>query len=300
VLEHRGRLANQLWNLIAIAAFAEERDYWFRDLSGQLAKEFPAVAGDRRRSVIVSRWSAVMRSSLRDSAVVRASDHVVYLPPSRVSSPADALALERAERSDGREIFFDGWPFKNPEGIARHRAALLDLLQPTRDTMSRVEGVIEALRRTSDLLVGVHLRQGDYKTWLGGKLALDARHTARAMREFLEWKELSERDAAFVICSDEPVDMTIFDGLKVTAGPGTAVADLICLSRCDWILGSNSTFGGFASWYGDKPFVIMNAGGVEWSRYGERHGYVEDPAFVMNLLKGIDEGFKADGSFFEE
>ncbi|MEO8192484.1 MAG: alpha-1,2-fucosyltransferase [Gemmatimonadales bacterium] len=304
MIEHGGRLGNQLWNVVAIAAFAAERGYAFRDLSStSLGSSFPTLSSDQssRKSPVarVNRMAALLEAKLHSRAVIQPNDSVFYLPPSAQPAAEAAERLTAAEQSASRRLFFKGWPFKNPVGIHKHRHTLLAMLTPHPDLSEAVGQFLQSVRNRSAIVVGLHIRQGDYINWIGGRLAITAAEAARAANEFLEWRRLNVADVGFVLCSDGPLDLDAFANLRVVGGPGEATADLLALSACDWILGSNSTFGGFASYYGDKPFAILERDGIDWTRYADRTGYIEDPRFVMNLLRGIDEGFTADGTFFE-
>jgi hypothetical protein len=77
------------------------------------------------------------------------------------------------------------------------------------------------------------------------------------------------RRLAFLICSDEPRHENEFPGLTVGFGPGSQMGDLHALARCDWILGPLSTFSMWASFYGNKPLLLLrdSAARVELSQF---------------------------------
>jgi|SRR5687768_7869645 len=320
------RLANQLWNVAAVFAYCVERRFDFRDVSnsdyrsGFPETRNPVAWGDARRSsplpqirrlgekkkarrllaAISGRLPPVLIQTVKHQVapVIRAPDTVFYLPPSPVPREDARLALSSAEKVNGGRIYFSGWPFKNPVGLRVHRRAILDFLRPTEYVAVRVAELFAGLRGRYQSIVGVHLRQGDYRSWLGGKLAVTPEEAADILREYIEWRQLRAREVLFVVCSDEPVPLHVFEGLEVMQGPGGIEDDMFALAACDAIIGSNSTYGGFASYIGDVPLILLRRGGMNWDRYADRTGYEEDPDFVMNLLRGVDEGFTSDGSFF--
>jgi hypothetical protein len=57
----------------------------------------------------------------------------------------------------------------------------------------------------------------------------------------------------FLICSNEAINATMYQGLTVCFGTGDPVEDLYCLSACDYIIGPPSSFSAWAAFYGDKP-----------------------------------------------
>ncbi len=334
LLEHRGRLANQLWNLVAVAAYCEERGHALADCAsfdyhasfaipaaprgvegclGLWDRAAPALSRPpfslrgvrslvQRSADAAQRASGLLARVPEGAAELATYDRVFYLPPSDVTFADHRAVLDRLDRADdGAAIVVRGWPFKNPIGIARHRDRVLARLRPRPRLGDAVRSFVEARRKRAPALVGVHIRQGDYLTWLDGKLAITAREARSHLDELLRRRGIAPRDAAIVVCSDGPLDMRAFAGLDAVEGPGSAVADLLVLAACDVILGSNSTFGGFASYYGDVPFVVMQRSGIDWDHYRDRRGFFEDPYFIFNLVRGSREGGEGerDGSYFE-
>lgn len=83
-------------------------------------------------------------------------------------------------------------------------------------------------------------------------------------------------------------------------GPGSVILDLFTLAACDALLGSNSTFAGFAAYYGDLTLHLLAREGVDWDHYEGRTGFFEDERFSLNRIAGSREGAAADGSFFRD
>jgi hypothetical protein len=66
------------------------------------------------------------------------------------------------------------------------------------------------------------------------------------------------RKVAFFVCSDEPRSVDEFPGLSVGLGAGSAMGDLHALARCDYIFGPQSTYTQWASFYGNKPLLLLH------------------------------------------
>jgi hypothetical protein len=328
LLSHRNRLANQLWNLIAIRAFCIERGYELQDCAAfdyhaELGSPGPSFAVEaflrafdalapvllspvltRTRVVRYGWWKAL--EALRKvpsrlaapppTAPVLDANGAFYLPPSECTDPAQRALLDEAERRGS--VCFRGWLFKNPVGIRTHRAAVLASIAPRAPLAAKVAAFVERHRARHARLVGVHLRQGDYKTWLGGKLYISEREARRALDELLRRRGWRADETLFVVCSDGPLDLSAFAGLAAVRGPGSPIDDLLTLASCDLLVGSNSTFGGFASYYGDVPLIVLQRGGLNWDYYADKTGYFEDEHFMCNLLQGSRESPRGDGSFF--
>ena len=115
---------------------------------------------------------------------------------------------------------------------------------------------MDRLRRDADIVVGVHIRHGDYRAWQGGKYFFPAARYAGWMQELAA--QFPDRKVAFFVCSDEPRTAGEFPGLSVGLGAGSPVGDLYALARCDYIFGPLSTFSQWASFYGNKPLFLLN------------------------------------------
>jgi hypothetical protein len=170
---------------------------------------------------------------------------------------SDAFA-DLAQRS--RYLLALGWLFRSESLLARHADAVRDhfRIAPRHDAV--VCRVMSSLRERADYVVGVHIRHGDYATYLGGKYFFSTRQYAAAMRSVVE--QLPGRRVAFLVCSNAPLDPGEFDGLDVQLGPGQIIEDLYSFAKTDLLIGPPSTYTGWASFYGKVPLVPMHRADV--------------------------------------
>src|SRR5204863_3233838 len=110
---------------------------------------------------------------------------------------------------------------------------------------------IAPLRRDAPVLIGVHIRQTDYRTWKGGKHFFTVERYAAWMRELAQ--QFPGVKVSFLVCSDEPRHEREFPGVTVGFGTNHPIADLCALSKCDYLFGPQSTFSQWASFYGNTP-----------------------------------------------
>jgi hypothetical protein len=146
-----------------------------------------------------------------------------------------------------------GWWLRAPALVKKHGDKIRAYFRPLEPCESAVAAAVEPLHRQADVVIGVHIRQGDYRDWQGGKFFFPASRYAAWMHELVA--QFPNRKVGFFVCSDEPRDAGEFPGLKVRLGAGSAVADVYALARCDYILGPKSTFTQWASFYGEKPLL---------------------------------------------
>jgi hypothetical protein len=150
-------------------------------------------------------------------------------------------------------IFVYGWWLRTPALVKKHADKIRAYFKPVEEFETASREAIESLRRKADVVIGVHIRHGDYRGWFDGKYYFMAARYAAWMHELAA--QLPDRRVAFFVCSDEPRSLGEFPGLTVGLGTNSPVSDIYALSRCDYILGTKSTFSQWASFYGGKPLL---------------------------------------------
>lgn len=155
-------------------------------------------------------------------------------------------------------FFLSGWLFRTEGLVKKHRDFIIEYFKPLEIYRDSAKNVILPLKNKFKAVVGIHIRRGDYKNFLGGKYFYELETYKNAMKHIAE--TFGSDSTAFVVCSNEDINIDFFSGLNVVKGPGHFVADLHSLSLCDYIAGPPSTFSMWASFYGNKPlWQIDNA-----------------------------------------
>lgn len=126
-----------------------------------------------------------------------------------------------------------------------------DFFAPVPAAANRVKNLVTATRADGAILVGVHVRRGDYRRWNAGRYCYDDATYGGLLRQLRD--ALSPRRVRFMLVSDEPIEKGNYAGLDVATGPGDMLADLYVLASCDYLLGPPSTFTTWASVYGGVP-----------------------------------------------
>ena len=130
------------------------------------------------------------------------------------------------------------------------------IFRPNDTIVQKVDTFISELKIKYDLIIGVHIRRSDYKTWIGGKYYYSLDEYYSFMKHY--YKEMTNKKVCFFISSDENIDMRLFKGLNCySITNGSAIEDLYSLSRCDRIMGPLSTFSRWASFYGEVPLLVL-------------------------------------------
>jgi hypothetical protein len=154
-----------------------------------------------------------------------------------------------------RIIFVYDWRFRTPALVRKHGDKIRAYFRPIEQYDKPSRETVDRLRRNADIVIGIHIRHGDYRRWKGGKFFFPASRYADWMRDLAA--QFPGRKVAFLVCSDEPRNENEFPGLSVEFGTESPVSDLYALARCDYILGPNSTFSQWASFYGEKPLLHL-------------------------------------------
>ena len=103
--------------------------------------------------------------------------------------------------------------------------------------------------------LGLHIRRGDYSTWLGGKYFFTDNDYINLIKSFLN--NLNILVDIIIVTNDQRIDKKLFKtqipNVNVNFANGNQAQDLYVLSKCDYIIGPPSTFSLMASFYHNKP-----------------------------------------------
>lgn len=263
-----GRLGNRLWTYANVLAFAIEHK--IRIVNPQF-REFPYFVED----IAGHSLSRIINPSQR-SKVLSSLARVAYKVNLRVRQyPSIQLGDSRLIELDDepeiaqefarlRWVFLYGIYFSAPESMRKQRAHMLRFFSLHPAWQSRVDKQLEVVRAQCDVAVGVHLRKGDKRSYVGGIMYYDEADVAEAMRHVAD--QLAPARVTFLICSDEPVNTAPFRELSVVVAENEAIVDMYALAGCDYLLGPNSSFSQWASFYGNVPIHV-----IDW-KAAEKYG----------------------------
>lgn len=118
--------------------------------------------------------------------------------------------------------------------------------------------IIEPIKylKDCDLIIGVAIRHGDYKTWQDGKFFLPV-ETYQKWMESVEDLFASSK-IGFFIASDEEQDLNVFNKHTFYFRAGHPLSNLYCLSKCNFLISVPSSFAGWAHFIGKVPYLIIN------------------------------------------
>lgn len=159
-----------------------------------------------------------------------------------------------------RMVFALGWSFRAHALTQKHHAVIRQFFMPCRSHRMRAEMTLAKARQNVDQLVGIHMRQTDYKTFAEGRYFFSHRTYRNVMEKIAS---LLPGKTGFLVCSDAPIPFDQFPGLLIIPGTGHPIEDNYALASCDYIAGPPSTFSHWASYFGKVPLYFIETGNAE-------------------------------------
>jgi hypothetical protein len=256
ISERKGKLGNRLFLGAYGLALAKATGQRVINLSmNEYASDFPGATLDHgfiHLPMILLKFVRFLIKLLRWPARKHPMFTRIDFYNSAAFSPGNPDFL--ASLMSRRVTFIEGW-FNPAEITFQPTDPIRACFRPTRDLMEATRIHIERARAGADLLIGVHIRHGDYKRYLCGAYYFPLEVYRRVMERMLSF--FPQQRVAFLVCSNETQQAGAFAPLQVTLGPGTPIGDLYGLADCDYIIGAPSTYSLWAAFYGLKPIFHM-------------------------------------------
>lgn len=264
IMQRVGRLGNQIMlfaNLIALSlatgirvfhpVLGQYADY-FAGTSGDLLCRYPQQRQCRNRPGRIRRLLIYYICRIADKTGVLKLFFANYVFEADYKSVVDMTQPHFIDKLlQGRYTFLTrGWLYRysiiEKDDFLRELRRFFALVPPYK---TNVERLVARARSGCQVLIGVHIRQTDFKEHAGGKYYFTTQNYEELMKHcqslFLPAK------VAFLVVSDEPHDASDFEGLSCFFGSGVDIEDMYCLGYCDYIVGS------IASSYSTWPAVLF-------------------------------------------
>jgi len=253
-----GRLGNRLQTAAYALAFSEEFDVevkllCLRGYEDLISETLGNRLGKIRRRIEYKIYTLIanskcLRKVLDCTLIGSTKEDPVILSSQRIS---------RLILSSRMSIIRGYYIYTHPSILIKHAERIRKRLAPVVE-QSEFTFISDKRSRENALIVGVHIRRGDYKEYRGGEYFFPLSMYENLARSLTI--NSSGRKFVFLVCSDEPIGDDAFSGLDWIRGPGTALGDLYALSLCDLVMGPVSTFNRLSAFLGGIPrFEIQSA-----------------------------------------
>ena len=156
-----------------------------------------------------------------------------------------------------KPLILYGWSFRYKTCVHLYEHDIRNYFRPIEKHQLAIDHLHENIRRSCGILIGVHIRRGDFRHFHDGRL-MRSNEIFSATMEGVQ-KLFPGRKVAFLICSDEKVDPAAFGKLDIHIGTGHIIEDLYALAGADYLIGTpSSTFSMWASFYGKTPLYTLD------------------------------------------
>jgi|TARA_B110000037_G_scaffold114878_1_gene132051 hypothetical protein len=201
-------------------------------------------------------------------------------------APGKTYDLTRLkEFNSNQTIFLRGVNFTADECVRKHQDFLREYFEPSIEVVKKTHDVHARFSRGFDMIVGVHVRQGDFKQWLEGSFYFSTKDYAEYMHYIQS--QSTGGNIRFLIFGnlDKEFDSRDYGDLNVERVCGTSEEDLYHLSLCNLIVSPlYSTFSGWAAFYGKVPLLRISEKFSEFDLHSLSHPEVLNNSFKSDHL----------------
>ncbi|MTJ11702.1 hypothetical protein FJR11_03620 [Anabaena sp. UHCC 0187] len=152
-------------------------------------------------------------------------------------------------------LFRDGWFIEDIANLRQYADTIRTYFRPLPKYQSNIANLISKIRHHSDVIIGVHIRQGDYQSHQDGRYFYTVKQYVKVMETVK--KLFANKKVTFLICSNENQTPDNFQNLSYVYGNNHIIEDMYSLAECDYIIGPPSTYTMWASFYGEKPLYMI-------------------------------------------
>lgn len=155
--------------------------------------------------------------------------------------------------------FKKGWDtMSDTRYLAQTKKDLRHIFCPRQEIVDKAEAMIAEIRKEADLVVGVHIRHGDYRDFHQGRHFYSLEEFNIIMLKIR--KLYPDKRVAFFISSNELFSTDVFTNcrcFRFYKEPSGDILDLHTLSLCDLLVGPWSTYSRWASFIGEVPLCCL-------------------------------------------
>lgn len=252
-----GRMGNQIWTFANVLAFAHRHQISLVNIAfTDCAELFEGPSG---RTLAPSGLSKNVGNWLL-RLLYKINLRIKWFPVIELGEGGcldldNEISIPR-HFGKSRFVFLSGFYFFAPQSLRQHKQEVRRYFSLRPELSGKVDALVGAAKKDADVLVGVHIRQGDYRTFCDGIMFYETDVYVALMQSIAN--QCVGRKVAFLVCSDEKQGPELFDGLNVTVSSSEPVVDMYALAQCDFIVGPNSSFSHWASFWGDVPLHVLD------------------------------------------
>ena len=263
ILEDSGRLCNKLFLLCHCIASSREYGFKVKIYTFSSYREYFLLEDeDEMRNVIILKnrlYTRVVIKIFKFLKKLRITKYMNVFDESNTTREFINLKLESNELNHKNYIVLN-WLFRDDVSFIKQMPYLKKIFRPKESYYKKSINNISLLRENYDMIIGVHIRRGDYALWENGVYCFDDATFVNWMLQLSEQMKNDNKKIVFYLTSDEVINADIFkkNSLNIELGTGHFIEDLYSLSLCDYIFGPPSTYSLWAAMYGGIKYCHVN------------------------------------------
>jgi hypothetical protein len=168
----------------------------------------------------------------------------------------DTNSMEFVRLVKTKIVLPEGWIYRDHYNFEQHQNLIRKFFSPLPIFRVAIDHEIQLARQMGDIVIGVHIRRGDYADFNGGLWFYSNSIYKNKMEEVA--KLFAGQQCVFIICSNEEINKEDFEGFKTVIKERPAIVDLYLLAECDYLLGPPSTYTEWASFYKNVPMCYID------------------------------------------
>jgi hypothetical protein len=257
ICQKEGLMCNRLFHFSHLISFAMENNetIWYPFI-GEFSiffKNLNSVELKKRNIIIFSNpFIQIVLKVI--SSVLRKIPNCKYIYTAQADKEFDLSVLLIRKK---RLIFLSGWLLRDSKSFNKNRNVIKHILQFNENVINESDLKLVLPRQNNAILIGLHIRRGDYINFLNGKFFFEIKDYKILIDKLFGIFSKSFRKISFIICTNDNdvCSSNLFNDNNIFHNRGSQIVDLCTLSKCDYIIGPPSTYSAWASFYGNVPLV---------------------------------------------
>lgn len=286
IVSKEGQLANRIWHASSFLVNAQEHNYKVKHLFFDDYYEFFSESLDKnntpvrflgkRKTWLVSSVQKLTTFCVKLFFKLRLTklpflEIIKYEGYEQGAIPFNLNDRKYLNKIKSKKlVLVSGWKFRDPVNQKKYRELLLVTWAPNKIFREKIEEYYKRYKKDHDVLVGVHIRGGDYKKYEGGKWYYTPEQYYGKIKEMASLSAFNGKRLVFVICTNEMnISLSGTKDFSVFNEERHFIEDLYLLAKCDYIMGPPSTFSIWASFYGNVPLNMIQSASqrIEYSDF---------------------------------
>lgn len=245
----RGQMCNNILQFGHIYAWARENNV--RAISTRFAYKYQYY------HICHTRWHNFAVYALAKIAVKL---HILPLVDFDINKQPDEVGMDKLLHAH-RWAWVDGWSVHFHDLFAKYINEICELFTFLPEVEVKAQNsMMPWLTRDNCLLLGVHIRRGDYARFMGGRYYYDDQTMINFIKQFCQL--FPEQKIVVFVCSNDPRLNQSFYEQEIPEASfvfphGTPGEDLCVLSHCNYLIGVPSSFSLVASMYHDARLCFL-------------------------------------------